>query len=91
MNDLLTVSICIGNACQLKGSLQVIERFQELVLDHKLQDFVQIEREHFCMGHCRRGTTARLSDGYVTDINLLNIEEKFQECVLDRLNPNVPG
>ncbi len=81
---MLQVSICIGNACQLKGSYQLIKTFQELISKNYLEDLVVL-KESFCMGHCRRGVSVKIGVEYIVDVNMSNVEEIFSEYILSKL------
>lgn len=81
---MLQVYICIGNACQLKGSYQIIKAFQELIKKNQLEDRVEL-KESYCMGHCRRGVSVKVGGEYIVDVNMSNVEEKFIEYILNRL------
>ncbi len=48
---MVKISVCIGSACHLKGSYNVINAFQQSVEKHKLADKVEIAGS-FCTGHC---------------------------------------
>lgn len=57
----MKVTICIGSSCHLKGSRQVVERLQELVAQHKLEDQVELAGT-FCMGKCKTGVNVTVDD-----------------------------
>ncbi len=50
----MRVSICIGSACHLKGSREVIKKLQQLVTDNKLDGKVDLNGD-FCFGNCLKG------------------------------------
>lgn len=80
---MLQVYICIGNACRLKWSSQIIKAFQELIEKNSLEDRVEL-MESYCQGHCRRGVSVKVGAEYIVDINMSNVEEKFIEYILNR-------
>lgn len=80
----LSVAVCTGNACQLKGSIQIIEALRSMVQAHQLEDSVEVIEDSFCMGHCRRGVSAKIDGECLFNISLANLEEVFQENILDR-------
>ncbi len=81
---MLQIHVCVGNACQLKGSLKVIEALKELISKNHLENKVVLF-ESFCMGHCRRGVAIKIGDEYVMNTNVSNIEEIFDEYILFKL------
>ena len=50
----MKVTICIGSSCHLKGSRQVVETLQRLVVENKLEDKVELAGT-FCIGNCQQG------------------------------------
>ena len=50
----MRVSICIGSACHLKGSREVIQKLQKLVSENHLDSEVDLNGD-FCSGNCRKG------------------------------------
>ena len=85
---MLQVSVCIGNACQLKGSYQIIEEFRALIEKHRLEGQVEL-RESYCQGHCRRGVSVKIGSEYVVNFNTSNIEVMFDEYILNRIENDV--
>ncbi len=55
---MLQINVCVANACQLKGSSEVVKAFQELIKKNHLEDRVELT-ESYCQGHCRRGYLLR--------------------------------
>lgn len=80
---MLQVSVCIGNACQLKGSYQIIHALGALIEKHHLEGRVDLT-ESYCQGHCRRGVSVKIGSAYVVNFNLSNVEEMFAEYILNR-------
>ena len=53
----MRVSICIGSACHLKGSREVIKKLQQLVTDNKLDGKVDLNGDFWQLpeGSLRNG------------------------------------
>lgn len=81
---MLQVFICVGSSCHLKGSYYMIKAFQELIEKNKLEDRVELKAS-FCLGHCTRGVSVKVENDFIEDLNMTNIEGKFQEFILNRL------
>jgi len=47
----MELKVCVGSACHLKGSSDVVKTFQNLIQKAKLEEEVQLKGS-FCMGHC---------------------------------------
>ena len=58
---MLTISVCIGSACHLKGSYNVINTFQQLIEEYKLSNQVELKAV-FCMKHCVQAVSVMVED-----------------------------
>ncbi len=77
MTDL---KICVGSACHLKGSNDVIEIFKYLVQNRDASDKVVIKAA-FCLGHCTEAVSVCFNDK-IYSINTENAEEFFDNVVM---------
>lgn len=76
----MTITVCIGSSCHLKGSKVVIERLQELIEKNDLKDKVELKGS-FCMGNCQNGVCATIDEKTVS-ILPDTVEEIFNTMVL---------
>jgi len=58
---MLELSICVGSACHLKGSYNVIEKFKDYIHDNNLTSEVIIKAA-FCLGHCTEAVSVKFND-----------------------------
>ena len=72
------IYVCVGSACHLKGSYNIINKLQKFINDNKLMDHVLIKAA-FCLGQCTRGVCVKIDDGPVFSINDDNLEDFFRE------------
>lgn len=79
----MRVTICIGSACHLKGSREVIEQLQELVKVHQVTDQVDLNGA-FCGGNCTNGVCVTVEDT-VFSIKPEETREFFEKEILGRL------
>lgn len=49
----MTITICIGSSCHLKGSRQVVEQLQYLISQNNLKDRIDLKGT-FCMNNCQK-------------------------------------
>ncbi|MCR5370594.1 MAG: NAD(P)H-dependent oxidoreductase subunit E [Clostridium sp.] len=78
----MKVAICIGSACHLKGSRDVIKKLQELVVAHDLTEKVSLTGA-FCSGNCRQGVCVTIDDGEeIHSLKPETAEEFFEEFIL---------
>lgn len=81
---MVTVNVCIGSACHLKGSYNVINRLQRIIKDKGLEDKVVVKAA-FCLGECTKAVSVKVDDGPINSVNESNIDEFFESGVMGRL------
>lgn len=74
------LKICVGSACHLKGSYDVIEIFKYLIRDRDVSDKVEIKAA-FCLGHCTEAVSVSL-DGNIYSVTPDNAAEFFDKYVM---------
>ena len=57
----MTITICQGSACHVKGSHFVLEGLKALIKEHNLEDQVTLAGT-FCTGNCQRGVCVTIGD-----------------------------
>ncbi len=76
----MTVSVCVGSSCHLKGSRQIIDRLQELISEHGLTGSVELKAV-LCMENCMNGVCVTL-DGKMFSLSPENVEAFFNAELL---------
>lgn len=79
----MTVTICIGSSCHLKGSREIITTLQRLVAERKLEDKVDLNGS-FCTGNCMKGVCVTV-DGEFYSLTPQDTESFFEKEILGRL------
>ena len=78
----MTIWICVGSSCHLKGSQNIIELLQNAVEEYQLKDEITLAGS-FCIGKCSRvGVTVQVDDKVCTGITKENFKEFFKKNVL---------
>ena len=81
----MTIQICVGSSCHLKGSEQVVRQFQEAVEERRLSDRVVLAGS-FCSGHCNReGVTVQVDGEMFSGVTPATFDAFFAEHVLAKL------
>lgn len=78
---MITISICVGSACHLKGSYKVIEGLQKLIKENNVSHMVEIKGA-FCIGRCTEAVSATVNDDELFSLNEGNIESFFYETIM---------
>jgi NADH:ubiquinone oxidoreductase subunit E len=68
--------LCMGSACHQLGVYDVLPKLQELIVEHKLEDAIELKGS-FCLETCSHGIVMKFHDSRFTEINPQNVETKF--------------
>ena len=77
----MKVTICIGSACHLKGSREIISKLQKLVDENGLSDKVDLNGA-FCSGNCDHGVCVTVE---LYSLKPEDTEEFFENEIKGRL------
>lgn len=82
---MLVIQVCVGSACHLKGSYDVISTFQDIIIEQELQSLVEIKAA-FCLGNCAHAVSVKFED----EENVFSVKPKtvstfFRDEVLIRI------
>ncbi|MEG0014762.1 MAG: (2Fe-2S) ferredoxin domain-containing protein [Niameybacter sp.] len=76
-----TISICIGSACHLKGSYDVLERFKALIVEYGLQEQVEVSAA-FCLKNCAQAVSVKRWDGIILSVSRENATQIFKDEIV---------
>lgn len=79
---MMKISVCIGSACHIKGSYNVLNSLQQLREEYGLTDQVEIHAV-FCLGHCSQAVAVTINDdGKIYSVSGASTREFFIQNVL---------
>ena len=82
---MVTVQICVGSSCYLRGAPKIIDKLQELVAGCGLSNRL-ILKGSFCLEQCTKGgVTLFIGDDLLTGIRYEDIPELFESKILPAL------
>ncbi len=82
---MIVLQVCIGSACHLKGSYNVISAFQQEVEERGLSDKVEIKAV-FCLGKCTEAVSVKIGDEEeIYSLCVRNASEFFDNQVIKRI------
>ncbi|SHE61998.1 (2Fe-2S) ferredoxin domain-containing protein [Caloramator proteoclasticus] len=84
---MISVHICVGSSCHLKGSYQIMKIFQEIIKNKNLEEKIDLKAS-FCLGNCTKGVSIKVNNEIFGNINPENAKEKFDEYILKKVNNN---
>lgn len=82
----MELKVCIGSACHIKGSYNVITSFQQLIEANRLFEQVELKAV-FCLGHCTNGVSVQIDDGEIYGVTGTTARTFFKEHIMDQLEP----
>lgn len=77
----MDIQVCIGSACYLKGSNDVIDIFKKLINENGLQSKVTLSAS-FCLAHCTDAVSIKRWDGLVFSASKEDAHEKFENYIM---------
>lgn len=66
---MITVTVCVGSSCHIKGARELIARFNEFISKKGLEDKVELKGS-FCMEHCGEGINWKINDEILTSCDV---------------------
>jgi NADH:ubiquinone oxidoreductase subunit E len=78
---MVTVTVCVGSSCHIKGARDLITRFNDLLKEHALEDRVELKGS-FCMERCGEGLNWQIDDEAHTSASVEEAVCAFQEWVI---------
>lgn len=79
----MIIQVCVGSACYLKGSQEIVELFQSALEEHRLMDEVTLAGS-FCIGKCNRvGVTVQVDDEVHVGVTKESFKDFFDKYVLE--------
>lgn len=81
----MKVEICMGTACHLRGSREVIENIQRLISENNLKDDVELSGK-FCLGQCDNKGVSVTVDGVSFDLDPSQTQQFFTKEIKGRIH-----
>lgn len=81
---MVNINVCIGSACHLKGSYNVIKALQKCIDERDLSDKVRINGS-FCLGHCTNAVSVQINGEQVVSVSEQTVEAFVNEHIIPRL------
>ncbi|MGL4345283.1 MAG: (2Fe-2S) ferredoxin domain-containing protein [Cellulosilyticaceae bacterium] len=79
----MEVKVCVGSACYVKGSHEVISQIEKLIETYHLGQSVVLKAA-FCLGHCTEAVSVEV-EGTVYSVEKDEVNQFFKEHVLGRV------
>lgn len=81
----MTVLICVGSSCHLKGSYDIIELMKARLAKEGLEDKINLKGT-FCLGKCGiAGVSIQVDEQIITGVTKDNFDEVFNKHILSKV------
>ena len=81
---MISIEVCVGSSCHLKGARDVIDAFNNEIKHRGLERKVFLTGA-FCLGKCLNGVTIKIDDELILEVTPEIVPDIFQSRVLDVL------
>ena len=81
---MITVTVCVGSSCHIKGAREMIDHFNDFLTKKHLQDKVELKGA-FCMDRCGEGINWEINDEIMTSHSVEKGAKAFRKKVLEAL------
>ncbi len=78
---MLSIVVCVGSSCYVRGSEKLAETFDRLIHQHGLDTQVELTGA-FCMEQCSMGVSVRVGERVFHGLNPQDAEQFFLDEVL---------
>ena len=79
----MVINVCIGGACHLKGSYDIIKIFEKLIEENKLSEKLSVKAS-FCLGNCVGAVSVKFDDK-VYSVQPDTANEFFESVVREKV------
>lgn len=76
----MIISVCVGSSCHLKGSYDIIKKFESIIERKELQEQVKLCGA-FCLGKCGSKVTVKIDDEFY----FLSPQDDLEALILEKL------
>lgn len=79
----MVINVCIGSACHLKGSYDIIKIFEKLISENDMTEKVDVKAS-FCLGNCVGAVSVKFDDK-VYSVQPDTANEFFESVVREKV------
>jgi len=86
---MITVTVCVGSSCHIKGAREMIARFNDFLTEEGLEDNVELKGS-FCMERCGEGINWQINDEILSSPSAEAGAEMFRKKIVELLKEKAP-
>jgi NADH:ubiquinone oxidoreductase subunit E len=76
----VTITVCVGSSCHVKGAREVVDRFNDLLSKEGRQDRAELKGS-FCMERCGEGINWKIGDEIISSTSVEEAIETLRRRV----------
>ncbi len=80
----MTIYVCVGSACHLKGAYNIINCLQSIIEEKQLGEEITVKAA-LCLGRCTGAVSVKIDEEEVISVSDKNVKEVFQGIIKERL------
>lgn len=84
-DNIITITVCVGSSCHLRGSYEIIRLLKELIRSAALEQKV-ILKGSFCLENCTEGVSVKIDEELFSVGSVDEMKDLFQKRVASRLS-----
>lgn len=81
---MITVTVCVGSSCHIKGARDMITRFNDFLTKEGLENKIELKGS-FCMERCGEGINWMIGEEILSSASATEGAETFRKKVLKAL------
>ena len=79
---MVTVTVCVGSSCHVKGARDMIMNFNDMLKEHGIESKVELKGS-FCMERCGEGINWQIDDEPLTSSSIEDAIRVFKERIVE--------
>jgi len=76
----MVIKVCIGSACHLKGSYDVIKGLETYINDHELEAEINL-KSAFCLGKCSEAVSVEINEEYIVSMSPSTVHKMMDDII----------
>ncbi len=73
----LSISVCVGTNCFMKGSQEILKNILDLIEERKLSEYVEV-KANFCMENCDKGPNISIGNKIYAGVDIDSIIKEIE-------------
>lgn len=76
----MIIKVCIGSACHLKGSYEVIRGLEKYIDENNLGNDIVL-KSSFCLGQCSQAVSVEVDGGEIMSVSPAQVTQVMDELL----------